>query len=409
MFQLYRRSFAGLSREIWLLSLVTFINRSGTMVIPFMTVYLTAGLGFTATRAGLVMSAFGLGSILGSILGGRATDRFGFYRVQFWTLLLSGAMFMALTPVRGFWPLCGAIFILSTIAEAFRPATHVAISAYSKPENLTRSYSLLRLAINLGFSFGPAVGGLLAHRYGFHALFWVDGITCMAAALLLQVWLPERKQRNSEAAPAAESQRPVRSAYRDPSFLWFFGFRILAAMAFIQLFYAVPVFYKEGYSMTEDQIGFFLGANGLLIAILEMPLVYKVEQVIRPLRSVSIGIFLMGLSYLAFNVFSPWWLAASLAVVLITVGEMMDLPFASSWAVSRSDPHNRGQYMGLYTLSFSIAQVVGPSIGLGIAENYTFATLWYITFTWCIVSMLGLGWLDRREAARPQPVAASGV
>ena len=94
--RLYRNSFSGLSRDIWMLSLVMLVNRAGTMVIPFMTVYLTQELHFTLAQAGYVMSSFGAGSILGALLGGRLTDKVGYYPTQFWTLFLSGLLFLAL-------------------------------------------------------------------------------------------------------------------------------------------------------------------------------------------------------------------------------------------------------------------------------------------------------------------------
>ncbi|MCB0644909.1 MAG: MFS transporter, partial [Phaeodactylibacter sp.] len=167
--QLYANSFAGLSRDIWLLSFITLVNRSGTMVLPFLTVYMTAGLDFTLTQAGMVMGFFGGGSMLGAWIGGKLTDRFGFYGVMFGSLVFGGAGFIGLIFVQSFWELCIAVFILSSIADTFRPAVFAAIAAYSKPENLTRSSTLLRLAINLGFSVGPAVGGVLAATVGYSA------------------------------------------------------------------------------------------------------------------------------------------------------------------------------------------------------------------------------------------------
>ncbi len=161
-FSLYRNAYSGLSKPVWWLSFVMFVNRSGTMVIPFLTVYLTQNLHYSIAEAGFVMAMFGIGAILGGFLGGRLSDKIGFYPVQLWSLLLNGIMFIVLGYLYELWQIAVCIFILSTVGESFRPANASAIAFYSDVNNRTRSYSLSRLAINLGFSIGPAVGGFLS-------------------------------------------------------------------------------------------------------------------------------------------------------------------------------------------------------------------------------------------------------
>src|SRR5574338_932104 len=185
---LYRNAYSGLSQSIWWQALVMFVNRSGTMVIPFMTVYLTHHLHYSIAQAGLVMAAYGAGSIVGAFAGGRISDRIGFYPVQFWSLLSNGIMFIVLGQMSQLWRIGLCIFIMSSVGESFRPANAAAIAAYSNETNRTRSYSLNRLAVNLGFSIGPAMGGFLS-AISYRWLFWVDGITCIIAAMLLRIFL----------------------------------------------------------------------------------------------------------------------------------------------------------------------------------------------------------------------------
>ena len=147
---LYRESFEGLRAEVWYLSLVLLINRAGAMVIPFLTVYLTSKRGFTFEDAGLIMSSFGIGSVLGSYVGGWITDKFGFYRVQQWTLVGSGFLFWVLGQQTTFWGMSIGIFVLSTVMDAFRPANQAALAFYSNPKNRARAYGLLRLAVTPG-------------------------------------------------------------------------------------------------------------------------------------------------------------------------------------------------------------------------------------------------------------------
>src|SRR5436190_8835875 len=190
--QLYRDAYSGLSRQMWWLALVMFINRSGTMVIPFLTVYLTSK-GYTLAQAGYVMAAFGCGSILGGYLGGRLTDRFGYYYVQVFSLLLNGILFIVLGQMQTLLQFTICIFVLSSLGESFRPANSAAVAAYSNESNRTRCYSLNRLAINMGWAIGPAIGGVLA-SINYHLLFWVDGITCIIASFLLYLLFSEVKK-----------------------------------------------------------------------------------------------------------------------------------------------------------------------------------------------------------------------
>lgn len=162
------------------------------MVIPFLTVYLT-GKGYSLAQAGMVMATFDAGSILGSFMGGRFTDKLGFYYVQFFSLLLNGVLFFVLGAMQTLWQIAICIFVLSSLGEAFRPANAATIAAYSNDTNRTRCYSLNRLAINLGWAIGPAVGGLLA-SINYAWLFWVDGSTCIIAAVLLLIYLAPQKQ-----------------------------------------------------------------------------------------------------------------------------------------------------------------------------------------------------------------------
>lgn len=395
---LYRNSFSGFSREVWLLSAVMLINRSGTMVIPFLSVYLTQIMGYSLGQAGWVMSCFGAGSVLGSYIGGRLTDRIGFYQVQFWSLLLSGLAFIALGYVNSLPGICLMVFITSTIADAFRPANMSAVAAYSKPENRTRTLALLRLAINLGWAIGPAIGGLLAASVGYGLLFWADGLTCMAAALFFRFALPERQPPSSSREEGSGSPiLAAGSAYRDRAYLGFLFLALLNGIAFMQLFGTLPVFFKQEIALDEGAIGRLMAMNGLLIAIIEMPLIFVVEKRFRIPQLVSIGTLLIGGSYLLFNIFGPVAGVALACMILMTLGEMLSLPFLASMALNFTNDNNRGQYMALFAMMYSVAHIAAPNIGLQVADHFGFSTLWYLVMGFCLLVWAGFTYLDRER------------
>lgn len=391
--ELYRKSFAGLSKDIWLLAFISFINRAGTMVIPFMTVYLTHEKHFSFEEAGWIMTCFGLGSVLGSFGGGKLTDRFSYYYVQFWTLLLSGFMFFVLMRMDSIKELGITIFILSAIADAFRPANLASVAVYSTPENRTRSMSLIRLAVNMGFAIGPALGGLLAASLGYDWLFWVDGLTCIAAAVMLRILLKPLPKTPAKETSAPQVVPAASSVYRDYPYLMLISFTLLTAIAFMQMFSTYPVFLKSDFSLNESQIGALLALNGFLIGVVEMPFVYVLERRFSSTTLMGAGYLMIALSFVVFNLLGTHAWVPWLSIIIITVGEMLYLPFTNSLAIGRGTVANRGQYISLYTMSFSIAHIIAPLLGFYLAGRWNFHVAWWVMASFCVLGFVGLRFL----------------
>jgi predicted MFS family arabinose efflux permease len=395
-FSVYVDAFRGLSKEIWLLSSVMLVNRAGAMVLPFLSVYLTQQVGFSLAQTGWIMSCFGAGSVLGAYIGGKMIDRFGFYETQFWSLFLSGFLFIALGRVQGFYAICGMVFVTSTVMDAFRPANFAAIAAYSQNSNRTRAVALLRLAINLGWAIGPAVGGMLAIAYGYGWLFWVDGLTCIAAALFFRAALPKRFLETEED-DEQENLLANGKAYQDRRYLFFLLFALLNAVAFMQLFSTLPVFFKQEVHLDEGQIGRLMAMNGLLIALIEMPLIYLLERRVRATQIITIGTLMIGLTYLLFNWLGEMpWVAVS-AMLMLTFGEILSLPFIATMAMNFTNKRNRGAYMGLFSITYSVSHIIAPNLGLQVVAFSGFGTLWYLLFAGSVLASAGFWIMQRRE------------
>ena len=371
------------------------------MVIPFMTIYLTQpSMGYTIGQAGIVMGIFGTGAICGGLIGGRLTDKFGFHPVQLFTLIGGGIFFIILGVMRSYPMICLFTFLLSLVNEAFRPANSTAIAHYSREENRTRSYSLNRLAINLGWAVGGALGGILA-SVNYHLLFWVDGFTNIAAALLLRYFLaPTSMEAEDENKKPAGGDDP-HSAFRDRGYLLFILFTIFFATCFFQLFTTLPVFYKRVMHISEFFIGMLMALNGLIITTIEMILVFRLEGKKANLFYISQGVFLVGISFLLLNLLPISPSVAVLCTIVITLGEILAMPFMNSFWISRTVSGNRGQYAGLYTIAWSIAQVIGPAGGAQIVEYSGFRTLWWMVASLCVAGSVGFKWLGNgREEIR---------
>ncbi len=373
------------------------VNRSGTMVLPFMTIYLISpSVGYSIGQAGIVMGLFGLGAIAGGYIGGRLTDKIGFFKVQMMALVGGGILFMLLGQMHSFPGICVLSFLLSMVNESFRPANSAAIAYYSKAENRTRSYSLNRLAINLGWALGSAAGGIIA-AYDYELLFWVDGCTNIGAAILMWFLLPPSKTQTAEKATTTEVHDPSQSAYKDKVYLWFIVLTTLFAACFFQLFNNLTAYYKNVLHFSEQYIGLLNAMNGLIITLIEMVLVFKLEGKRSKLYYIMLGVFLCGIAYLMLNVFH---MNASLAIgmmVLITFGEILAMPFMNSFWIARSGVHNRGQYAGLYTIAWSVAQTLGPFLGSQVAEHGGWRILWWLVGGVCMLSSIGFGMMYRKD------------
>lgn len=390
---LYKNAYSGLAPATWWLSLVMLINRSGTMVVPFMTLYLTQSRHYPITRAGSVMAMFGAGAVCGGFLGGRLTDRFGFYNIQLAALVSGGIMFIILGQVDNYPLLMAGSFLLSMLNDSFRPANATAIAHYSKEENRTRSFSLNRLAINLGWAVGGALGGFVA-SHNYNLIFWIDGFTNIFAALLLRsVLSPSRNTHTPATKIRTEKTKSVTSPFSDAPYMFFILLTVLFGCMFFQLFSTLPVFFNQVLHLTPFTIGMIMSFNGALIVIFEMAMVFTLEQKNRNLHFISIGVILIGISFTMFNLLPGALSLALLSTLFMTFGEMLSMPFMNSYWISRTNNDNRGKYAGLYTVAWSIAQITGPFAGSQLAGHISFSALWWAIGAISVITATGFRFL----------------
>ncbi len=394
LLSIYTDSFRGLSREVWILSVVILINRSGMMVLPFLALYCTNELSFSIVQAGIITGSYGAGSLLGSWIGGVLTDRVGFYKVLIWSLVLGGLGMASLIFFQDYLVLAAAVFLTSTLADASRPPVMAAISLYSKPENQTRAISLVRMALNLGISIGPAVAGFMAASIGYHWLFIVDGLTCILAAGFLLWSLPPSQARFKE--PAEAEVEKTTGVLRDYLYLLFLVVAGINIMAFMQILSTAPLFFQEELHLSEAQIGLFFTFNGILVFLLEMPLVAFSQRKWEPFNSMILGAFFMGFGHLALNLDTHWLIILFLYNCLISFGEIINFPFGNSLALARAPDHQKGKYMGLWAMMFSTTFIIAPILGTQLVEFFGFHRTWLVIAAINFASIPGFIWIKNR-------------
>jgi len=385
------------SREVWLIALVQLINRSGMMVLPFLTLYLTKDLDWSLSMAAIAGTSFGLGGLVSAMIGGFLVDRYPIFKIMLMSLFGGGLCFIVLTWINGFISFVIWIFITTTIADVLRPAAMGAITEFSNEKNLARGISLLRMAINLGFSIGPFIAGFLIVSIGYKFIFIVDGVTCILAGFLLYYFFKDKLSLHlNKSNTEIKSKLIEKSAppFLDYTFMLFLFFNMIMLIMFFQLFYTIPLFFTEVYLLTEKDIGYFFMMNGFLIFLLEMPIIYYMEKKNLAYKPMVWGAFLIGISFLFLIFGTPQiWLTIILFNLIISIGEIINFPFISTISIIRAKEDNKGAYIGFMTTMFSIAFVLAPLVFMPFIETIGFKFVWIICFVVSIISAIALSLL----------------
>ncbi len=378
LLRIYADSFKGLSKEAWMLSIVMLINRSGSMVLPFLGVYMTDQLEFSIKESGIVLSFYGVGSVIGSWLGGYFTDKFGEYRVRSTSLFLSAPLFLLIPIFTSVEGMALIILLQSIISETFRPANSVAITKYARPENLTRAFSLNRMAINLGFSIGPALGGILS-SVSYELLFITNAVGAILAGIFYVRFFRKRhkiyQKKMKEKSMVKDTLEKERSPYRDSPFLVYCLLCAIFSVCFFQFFNTIPIFYKEVAHLDQKSIGYILGYSGFIIVVLEMLVVNFADKYLTIAKTLLYGILMCAAAY-AMLAINHHISLIMLSISILSVGEILVLPFMSTITALRSGKTNQGAYMGLNGMTFSISFIITPLLGTSVASDLGFNTLW---------------------------------
>jgi MFS family permease len=385
----YREAYAGLPRNAWLLSLVHFVNRSGSMVLFFLSLYLTRKLGFTLAQAGQAVSVYGFGALLGAWLGGIFCDRLGATAVQKLSLLLGGLNLIVMGYLQAYVMLLAAAFLQGVFAEALLPGNTTAMARECPPAIRTKGFALNRLASNLGVTIGPVVGGYLA-MWNYRALFWVDGLTSLAALAVFNVFFKGGKQAPLTQPSAASSPAGDGKNRLWGIFIMTFGLGLI----FSQLFSTFPLYIHSAYGFAENRIGQLLAINTVMIVLFEMILLQGLKKIV-PLKVIAAGALLTGLGF-ALTPLGRGFLYAAVTVAVWTLGEMLSLPLLTAEVANRSHEGNRGRHMGWFGVSFSLAWMLGPIAGSEAYVHFSPLALWLGCGVLGILLALGFNRLGKR-------------
>lgn len=372
------RGLGGLPREVWLLFATNLINRAGMMVLPFLVLYLTRELGFSLARAGSMLAVYGASAIVFGPIGGRLSDRIGALPVMRVSLISAGTVLLLFPLAKSFAAVAAMTVLWAGCGELFRPASLAAITHVAAPEQRRQAFALNRLAINLGMSIGPALGGFLA-TVSFRAMFVVDAVTTLIAGAVLAL-TPWRAFSgvNSEAANRDGDVIGPATVFHDTRFLVFLAGVITVGIVFFQHESALPLYLVQYLHLSPAFYGMLFTINTLLIVALEVPINTAT------LRWSNTRLLVLGCMLFAAG-FGALGLIASAAgliatVVVWTFGEMLLFPAMSAHMAEIAPENRRGAYMGAYTMSLSIALTLGPWMGTQLLAVIGPVRVWFVMF-----------------------------
>lgn len=373
----------GLPREMWIIAISTLINRMGTMVLPFLVIYLTTKIGLKAGTAGFVFTAYGLGGMVAAPIAGKLSDRIGSFRLIKSSLFLSGILLLVFPFYKDYTQILVITLIWSIITESVRPASLSLMSQVVEPEKRKIAFALNRIMINLGMSIGPVIAGFLI-QYHATMLFYVDGITSILSAVFLMFFPIVLRKNTEDHSAIVEPKLEKIVVLKDLRLIYFLISLLPVSMVIFQFFGALPVFLVKDLKFATSTVGLVFAVNTILIIFVEVTLntaMAKWEE----RKSLALGALFLGIGFGAM-VFAGDVFSIVITVIIWTFGEMIIFPSSAAYVAEIAPGHVRGEYMGYLQVIYSLAITLGPWLGTKVYELYGPKVLWVGTFLVCSLS-----------------------
>lgn len=385
-----------LSQQLKVLAFSMFVNRVGTMAFPFLILYLTDSLHLSQDRAAVVLLIYGVTTLVAGPVSGWCCDKFSTLFVMKITLVLSSLALLCYPLVTSFSGIIVMTVLWAFFAEGHRPAAMATTDLIASEHERQAAILLNRLAINLGASFGPAIGGFLA-AVSYKLLFVIDGITGLIATLVIVLAIHETRLDAVTAKNLKENKLrfSLRDITVDMRFVMFLLASFVVALVFFQHLSGLALFVTKDLHLSESVYGLLFSINGLIIILIEVPLVQHIRK-----YSVRLNLAFAALMYaVGFGVlyFVTGKVGLYASVILWTIGEMILFPVGNVYVLDVAPSGKRGWYLGLYQLSFAVAFVIAPWISVQTRNHYGSQMLWLGSFL-CGVLATGMFLLVKKPS-----------
>ena len=383
-------------RTFWVLIAVSFIDQlGGALLFPFFALYVTMQFNVGMVEVGYLFALFSVSNFVGSILGGALTDRFGRKQIVIFSLAATAisSVFMGLaSSIAAFY----VIAVLSGIFSVGGPARQAMVADILPEKKRAQGYGVLRVAANLSVAIGPAIGGILLGVTTYLTLFIIDAVVSLIVAGLFAAFVPETKPEateSSEQGSVSQSFAGYFVVFRDFLFMAFIFVCILMGLVYTNMNTTLGVYLRDMFAVTEAKYGLILSLNAAMVVLFQFAITRRIENR-PPLLVMAAGMLLYAIGFGMYGFVSTMSFFV-LAMVILTIGEMLIAPVSQALVAKFSPEEMRGRYMAIFGVSWMIPFAVGPYLAGLVMDNLDPRWLWYIAGVIGIVATFGFLWLHR--------------
>jgi MFS family permease len=364
--------------RFWILVIATFIDRiGGTLIFPFFALYVTQRFGVGMTQAGVLLAIFSLSGFLGDMTGGALTDRFGRRAMVLFGLIFSALSSLSMGIVNQLSVLYFLALIVGLLSNIAGPARQAMVADLLPAEKQAEGYGILRVAGNLAWIIGPTLGGLLAAR-SYLLLFILDAITSLITALIVYRLLPETKPKlhgEQQQETLLETLAGYRSVVTDKVYIAFLASSVLMLVVYQQMYNTLSVFLRDVHGVSTQGYGFMLSLDAGTVVLFQFWVTRKIRRY-APMLMMTVGTLFYLIGFTMYGFVSTYLLFV-VAILIITVGEMIVMPVGQALVAHFAPEDKRGRYMAFYSLSWTIPASVGPWAAGLVMDNYNPNWVWY--------------------------------
>ncbi len=390
-------------RNFWILIGSLFIDRlGGALIFPFFSLYITQQFGVGMTQVGTLFAFYAVSGFIGSLIGGALTDRFGRRSLMIFGLIASAATALIMGLSKDFH----TFFVFSAVVGAFSDMGHPAGQAMltdilPEPKRI-EGFGILRVVANLAVTIGPAIGGLIAAK-SFFALFIIDAIASSITALIVYLTMPETKPEKHSDQPhesVLQTFKGYSVALKDGIFMVFLAISAVSVIVYMQMNTTLSVYLRDVHGISTQQFGYILSLNAAMVVLFQFWVTRKISR-FAPMLLMTFGtlFYMVGFTMYGFVSTYPLFL---LAMVVITIGEMIVSPTSTALVARLAPLEMRGRYMAVSGFSWIIPSAIGPLIAGLIIDHYDPHWLWYLCGILGAIATLGFLMLHRSASSRLQ-------
>jgi MFS family permease len=384
-------------RKFWVVVGVSFIDHvGGTLLFPFFSLYITQKFGVGMTEAGIILGLFSIFGLVGSMIGGAVTDKFGRRKLIIFGLIFSAISTLTLGLIKTYAMLIPLSMVIGLLSDIAGPAHNAMIADLLPEDKRQEGFGILRVSGNMAWIIGPTIGGFVATR-SFLALFIMDAVISCIVAFLFFKFIPETKPRTAEHIEQVSLFKTFQgygAALRDRAFMAFLVASVLMGLVYGQMYSSLSVFLNRVHDIQPSGFGFLLTLSAIVVILFQFSVTRKIKH-FPPFLLMAVGTLFYMVGFGMFGFVTTYVLFA-LAIVVVTLGEMIVVPTSQGLAANFAPQEMRGRYMAVYGLSWSIPSTIGPGAAGVILDNLNPNLLWYIGGILCFVAAMGFYFLHLR-------------